>query len=143
MKTASLLAGLALAATATFAVAHPGGPGAGGFERLRAADANGDGLLSRTEVAALPRLAERFDAIDANKDGQISFEELKAARVAMRADRMAKMIARADTDGDGKVSRAEALAKATERFDRVDADKDGFLTAEELAAARRGHRHGR
>ncbi len=47
---------------------------------------------------------------------------------------------KADTDGDGKVSKEEFLApaknkeQATKRFEKADADKDGFLTAEEFKA---------
>lgn len=40
-----------------------------------------------------------------------------------------------DTDGDGKVSRAEALAPQTERFKEVDTDGDGFITAEEASVS--------
>ena len=50
-----------------------------------------------------------------------------------------------DTDGDGKISRVEYLnfskMKAMERFDKVDKDKDKYITAEEiqetLAASRK------
>lgn len=45
-----------------------------------------------------------------------------------------------DKDGDGRVSRAEASSAATERankrFDAIDADKDGYLTQEEVDNAR-------
>ena len=48
-------------------------------ERLKAADKNGDGKISREEAAAsLPKLAKHFDKIDANKDGYITKEEIKA-----------------------------------------------------------------
>jgi Ca2+-binding EF-hand superfamily protein len=54
---------------------------------------------------------------------------------------------RADTDGDGRVSRAEATAAASgksgEWFDKVDADKDGYLTADELKQARETRQHHR
>lgn len=138
MKTVLVLSAIALASAATLVMAHPEGQWHGGakLERLRAADTNADGLLSRTEAAALPRIAERFDAIDANRDGQVSFEELRGARHKARGERF---LARLDADKDGKVSKAEALAKATERFDRVDANKDGFITADEIAV-RRGPR---
>ena len=38
-------------------------------ERLKAADKDGDGKISRAEAAALPRIAKHFDEIDTNKDG--------------------------------------------------------------------------
>lgn len=42
-----------------------------------------------------------------------------------------------DTDGDGKISRAEAAARPrlAERFDVIDANKDGFITRDEMRAA--------
>lgn len=47
---------------------------------------------------------------------------------------------RADKDGDGRVSRAEADAAAAERtnewFTRLDLDKDGYVTQEETRKAR-------
>ena len=41
---------------------------------------------------------------------------------------------RADADGDGIVTRAEALAEAGMRFDRIDANRDGKLDQAEMAA---------
>ncbi|GAA4111177.1 hypothetical protein GCM10022393_08690 [Aquimarina addita] len=50
-----------------------------------------------------------------------------------------KMIAKLDTDQDGKLSKEEAEAaekgKLAERFDTIDTNSDGFLELEELAAA--------
>jgi hypothetical protein len=50
------------------------------------------------------------------------------------------LLERADTDGDGRVSRDEAQAAASARtlemFDRLDQDKDGYVTQAEIAAAR-------
>src|SRR3954468_9097999 len=47
---------------------------------------------------------------------------------------------RADTDGDGGVSRAEAEAagskKSTEWFDKLDANKDGYVTQDEISQAK-------
>ena len=54
---------------------------------------------------------------------------------------------KADTNGDGAVSKAEFLAKAETRFAAIDTNKDGKLTAEERRAGRgirggwRGRRH--
>jgi Ca2+-binding EF-hand superfamily protein len=53
-----------------------GGPQAEAFlERLKQADSNGDGKLSKDE--APERLKENFDRIDANSDGQLDQEELR------------------------------------------------------------------
>ena len=50
-------------------------------------------------------------------------------------DRMAKRLKKIDTDGDGKMSRAEFVAHAEQRFAKMDADGDGFVTTEEGKAA--------
>jgi len=42
----------------------------------------------------------------------------------------------ADTDKDGKISREEAPAPLQQRFDRIDANGDGFIDASEIAARR-------
>ena len=52
----------------------------------------------------------------------------------------------ADKDGDGALSKAEAEAagmkRLVENFDRLDANKDGKVTREEMRAARPGPRGG-
>ena len=111
---------------------------------LKALDKDRDGRISRDEAAAAPRLAARFDQLDANHDGFVTPDELKAAHQAMRQAHWARL----DADGDGKISRAEAQANAprlAEHFDAVDANKDGFITPDELKAAMAAHHgnHGR
>lgn len=57
-------------------------------ERLKAADKNGDGKISREEAnASLPKLARHFDEIDTNKDGQITREEMRAFREKRHAEK--------------------------------------------------------
>ena len=49
-------------------------------DRLKAADANGDGLIDKAEAEAkLPRIAKRFDTLDTNGDGRLSPDEMRAA----------------------------------------------------------------
>ena len=57
------------------------------LERLKDADANGDGLIDKAEAeAGLPRLARHFDQLDVNHDGKLSADELRA----MAQSRMAR-----------------------------------------------------
>ena len=77
-------------------VAGSAGPGRGGAPALRgdaafiAADADGDGQLSRAEAAALPRVASKFARMDANGDGQLSAGEFRAWIARRKAARAAK-----------------------------------------------------
>lgn len=50
-------------------------------------DFNGDGKISRTEVALFPRLAAAFDEADTHHDNYLSFEEVRAFAVHYRAER--------------------------------------------------------
>lgn len=104
-------------------------------------DADQNGVVTREEAKAHPRLAGSFDAIDANKDGQLDKDELARHHEAHRADMKAKAVEKwqaADADGSGSLSRAEASAApwAAERFDQLDADGNGELTREEMQSAR-------
>ncbi len=102
-------------------------------DAMKHLDKDGDGLISRAEAQAAPRLAKHFDEIDANKDGFLSKDELAAARAKMRD----AIFARIDTDADGRISRDEAarFPRLARHFDKIDANKDGYLTKDELRAA--------
>ncbi len=50
-------------------------------------DFNGDGKISRTEVALFPRLAAAFSDADTNRDNYLSYEEVRAYAVIYRAER--------------------------------------------------------
>jgi Ca2+-binding EF-hand superfamily protein len=139
MKQVAILAALGLAAAATLTFAAP--EGASGAERFKKADVDGNGMLSRQEAAALPRIAEHFNEIDTNKDNQISAEELRAFHDKVRGQRGQKhgaMLKKLDTDGDGRISLQEAKAapRLAEHFSAIDTNGDGFLSADELKAAR-------
>ena len=140
MKRTTLIAALAITASAGLgAIAADGhGPHGGMAERLKQADTDGNGMLSRDEAKALPMISKHFDEIDANHDGQITAEELRAFHRQHAEQRRAEHWKKLDTDGDGRISKAEAQAGAPrlfEHFDDIDADHDGFITPEELRAA--------
>lgn len=70
-------------------------------------------------------------------------EECKANPEKCRAEAQARneqRFKKADADGDGRLSREEAKKSTPQLardFDRIDANKDGMVTMEELEAARK------
>lgn len=67
-------------------------------------DADKDGRISRAEMQAGEKLrTERFERMDVNKDGYID----RADRQARVAQRRGECFAKADTDKNGQLSRAE------------------------------------
>lgn len=150
MKYVASLTALAIASFATIVIAAGEGPGGhrhhGGMERFKQADTDANGQISRDEAKALPRLGKSFDEVDANRDGQLSPEEMRAFHQKMRSARGAERFKKLDTDGDGRVSAAEAKANAprmAEHFTQLDANGDGFVTPEEMKAAHARHGKGK
>jgi Ca2+-binding EF-hand superfamily protein len=117
-------------------------------EQFRKADTDGNGMLSRAEAQkGAPRLARHFEAIDANRDGQIGPEEIRAWHRSTKVQRRTRSdnarakfdqhFAKADADGDGALTRAEAekgMPRVAKKFERIDADHDGRITRDELRA---------
>jgi Ca2+-binding EF-hand superfamily protein len=147
MRYVAILTAAGLASAAILAVAAPAGPqGAGpAAQRLKQADTNGDGMISKEEAKALPRILEHFDQIDTNHDQQISADELRAFHKTLHGEHgkhRGAFFKKLDTDGDGRVSLAEAQAGAPRlaaHFEEIDANKDGFITTQEMKAARGKH----
>jgi hypothetical protein len=149
-----------VAAAAGIALARPNhGP--------EGADVNGDGQITAQEIAATARA--RFAEADSNRDGKLTGDEIPrrhgrhggrrhgpgpdengppppaagpgepagpaVATVPPRPPRM-------DSDGDGAVTLREYYDGLRQRLGRADANGDGTISADELAAAHR-HRHER
>lgn len=140
MNRSRLLAVAVAALIAGAAVAAPPAPSADAPQRRPMAnlDANNDGAIDRAEAATHPRLAERFDSLDTNKDGRLDAAERsswqgRAGRKGHHGKRGMDRAMAMDTDGDGLISRAEAARhpRLAEKFDTLDANKDGRLDATE------------
>lgn len=106
---------------------------------LQRLDTNQDGGVDRGEFETA--MANRFVRLDANRDGALDTDEIEIARerVARRLDAAMTVaenrMEKRDTDGDGKISRAE-FVRVPALFDLADKDRDGRLDKDELAAAR-------
>ncbi len=125
-----MLATLAQAAPAT----PPAPPPAGRMMELRAADTNGDGVITRQE--ALARADALFARMDTDRNGTVSADERKA----VMADGGSPQGGRRGGMDDGGLTAARMREMAGRRFDRIDANGDGRLDAAELAAAPTGPR---
>ncbi len=111
------------------------------------------------------RRTETFSRMDADNNGSITRAEWDRAGEAMAERRAGRgerseaagrqeggpeargrggrrgqmgrtMMARADANSDGAIDRSEFVAAATARFDRLDADRDGSVSAAERQAQR-------
>lgn len=135
--------------------AGEGGPSvARMFERL---DSDKDGLITEAEIAAAA--AARFAEADSDGDGFLSAEELAAhaqarrgtaeadhaakgangAMGAMGAERQARLMDRLDTDKDGRLSPEEVAAQGPSQrlqrmLERLDSDGDGAISRAEAEA---------
>jgi len=104
------------------------------LERIRHADADGDGAVTRAEFVAYR--ASQFQTLDRNHDSTLSVADAPrfAGRAPMGID-VAAMTAQFDANGDGRVSQAEYVNGPTPAFDQADANHNQIVTRAELDAA--------
>jgi hypothetical protein len=92
------------------------------------------GVLTADELP--PHFAKMLGKLDANKDGKLTQPELAAGH-----EQFAARFARKHPQAKEPKSRSELLAHVSARFDKLDANKDGSLSPEELRKEHfRGHR---
>jgi Ca2+-binding EF-hand superfamily protein len=103
-------------------------------------DADGDGLVSRAEhTAGVQRM---FAEMDTNQDGAVTAVELDAKKDKhgdKRRDEMSatEVISMSDQNADGRLTAAEYTTSADSKFDKMDTNRDGSLSKDELEA---GHK---
>jgi EF-hand domain pair/EF hand len=100
------------------------------------------------------RQANHFAMMDTDKNGALTETEFIAGHAAMKdghgrrgkhkGQRGGMMMERADTNGDKAISKSEFTTAAMGRFDRMDADKNGVISATERQAmkGKRGAKRG-
>ncbi len=108
-------------------------------------DTNDDKVVETKEVPESGRPA--FDQLlklgDVNENDKLELDEYRALAAILREEagegpsgpNSPRRIMAMDKDDDGKVSKEEYTGPAP-LFDRLDADKDGFVTGSEAAASR-------
>lgn len=135
----------------------------GRIARLTAIDANRDGSINAEErrsgmdTRRNQRVSARFETLDKDGNGAVSREEFSAVR-EMRGDRAGRGgdhnmrqgghrggrdhngRGRQGAEARGPLTIADVQTRLTARFDRVDANHDGFIAADERTAARRAMR---
>ena len=112
---------------------------------LRRFDRNKDGKVDADEF---PGRAELFKRMDANGDGVLDAADIEAAKAGRKGGGKGKpdgkpagpvtpasgsLIERCDTDGDGRLHRAEFHGSGAE-WRALDKNGDGWVTADEIAA---------
>lgn len=100
-------------------------------------DLDNNKIISRDEIVG--EATKAFARYDANDDGKLSTSELDAgerSRSAMGGF-LKRHATEIDRDGDGIMTRAEAVGNSERMFAKMDANGDGKISANEMATPRR------
>lgn len=124
----------------SIAQADRGGPG----KFMHFFDANQDGTVTLDEFNEAA--SARFKRMDSDGNGKVSQDEFRDYVKSRRIEHKADKLKRIDTNGDGKVTEDEYIAysadKAKRKFSRMDKNKDGDLSAEEMKNCKHHKRFG-
>ena len=110
-------------------------------------DVNNDSQITKDEAKG--RLLKRFDKIDSDKNGSISTTEFAALEKMHKGKGNHKLdFGTIDVNNDSQITKDEAKGRLLKRFDKIDSDKNGSITAAEFAAIEqmhksKGHKKGR
>jgi len=110
-------------------------------QRIARIDTDGNGAISAAEREAArearqARRAERREARGVDSDRRGHDKRWKRGMRGHRGMMGGRMMVRADANGDGRITLQEMQAHALARFDRIDTNSDGTVTADERRAAR-------
>lgn len=97
---------------------------------IRGADANGDNMISTEE--AMAAAGKRFARYDRNKDGTVDKADLEALKTEAVDYRVLRFMHRYGASQDGKLTKEQFTKFRDERFARLDFNKDGELSRDEM-----------
>ena len=117
----ALLAGTAFAQTPPAATPAPVAP-------------MGDQATSRNEVVA--KVREHFGRMDADRNGSITSQEVMAGRAQLAERRKSRRMERGEGGTPHAMVRKGPMSDPNAAFDRLDADKNGWIGRDEFAKAR-------
>ncbi len=103
---------------------------------IRMMDKDKNGVVTKDEFMQFA--SAEFDRVDADKSGGLSHREFSRSVYAhgrhyAEHENVAEIILLMDMDKNGVVSKDEYMSFMSAEFDRIDADKTGTLTREELS----------
>jgi len=109
-----------------------------GFDAMfKAMDQDGNGEVTQAEVDAFKQA--RFAEVDADGDGRITLEEATAHEQAKAAERAQERLARMDENKDGAITADEMKFPGGSLIEKADADGSGGVTMDEIKAAWEKH----
>ena len=117
----ALLAGTAFAQTPPAAAPAPVAPMA-------------DQVTTRNEVVA--KVREHFGRMDADRNGSITSQEVMAGRTELAERRKGRRLEHGEGGTPHAMVRRGAMGDPNAAFDRLDADKNGWIGRDEFAKAR-------